>query len=122
MVIQRQSNDCVVTALANYTGRTYDEVLDLLDKLRGYDEGNGKGYYNSTYLFALSCLVRRETQRVDPMPMNGILRFHNTLDGAGHLVAVRECWILDGSAFGLPLSIEQHERLFPHLIPDRAWQ
>lgn len=125
MVLSRLPNDCVVTALANYTGSTYDEVLSVLEKVRGKGEGVhcGVGYYRNTWLFTLACLKKRMPRQAQ-LVTHGLLRFSHVFDGhPGHLTVIEvDGTVVDGSLAQGRLPLVTYLNTYPYYIVDEVWQ
>jgi len=124
MVMGRMANDCVVTALANYTGIEYEQVFDVLNKVRSHREGNGNGYFRETWLFTLACLTGRQP-RQDMLFVHGLLRFAHVIEGrAGHLVVIRaDGRVVDGSlAQSDAYHLERYLQMYPHYVVDEVWR
>lgn len=124
MITSQVPNDCVVTALANYTGRTYNEVHELLEKVRSRHEGQGNGYFKSTWLFALACLLNRKPvlSTVPPL-VDGIIRFRKLCENTGHAAVVTsDGYVVDGSTYQVRYTLEAYLRTFTHLKIDEVWR
>lgn len=124
-VTSRFAHDCVVTALANYTQHTYDEVLTTLDKIRRPLEGvqHGRGYYRDTWLFALACLMARQPREAGLLT-DGMLRLKHINDEPGHLVVIRrDGTVIDGSlAHSDKYSLTRYLEVYPVYEVDEVWQ
>lgn len=123
MVLSRMPNDCVVTALANYTGHSYDEVFRVLDAVRGSNEGQGyAGYYKETWLFALKCLLGRTPQQ-GQLLTHGLLRFKHKHGLPGHIVVIQQDGtVVDGSLFHGTVPLSRYTRVYPYYEIDEVWQ
>lgn len=129
MVRSRVPNDCVVIALANYTGASYDEVLEVLEKVRGpraHGEGIGLGYYKETWLFALRCLLNRAPRRATLLS-HSLVRFDTIVDRnvvGGHVVLLHEDGTVIDGALRIPngYTLERYLKAYPNYAIESVWR
>lgn len=89
-VIQANAGDCVVVALANYTGKDYDYCMQVVCSVSGRNKGEilERGTPSKAVELALSLVQGRVCKVVTPKPLSDCY-----LSGIGH-------WYYDGRDTG----------------------